>query len=194
MRETGEGIPRMFEEMERSGLHPPDISIDADSIFSISLRNQPVYSEKELEWLDRYREVKLKPEQKRALLFGHSHGDSLTSRQYQGLCGVDIYQASRDLKDLVKKGILALPKKGGRVYTILKEPVPLTKSEQQILKTLAPIFEKLKEKGFITNSDIQKTVKRSRVQASRIARELVEWGLLVREGMGRGAHYKRAPK
>ncbi len=194
MRETGEGIPRMFEEMERSGLHPPDISIEADSIFSISLRNQPVYSEKELEWLDRYRDVKLKPEQKRALLFGHSHGDSLTSRQYQSLCGVDIYQASRDLKDLVKKGILALPKKGGRVYTILKEPVPLTKSEQQILKTLAPIFEKLKEKGFITNSDIQRILKVSRVQASRIARDLVEWGLLVREGLGRGAHYKRAPK
>jgi len=194
MRETGEGIPRMFEEMERSGLHPPDISIEADSIFSISLRNQPVYSEKELEWLDRYREVKLKPEQKRALLFGHSHGDTLTSRQYQSLFGVDIYQASRDLKNLVKKGILALPKKGGRVYKILKEPVPLTKSEQQILNTLAPIFEKVKEKGFITNSDIQRTLKVSRVQASRIARDLVEWGLLVREGGGRGAHYKRAPK
>ena len=194
MRETGEGIPRMFEEMERSGLHPPDISIEADSIFSISLRNQPVYSEKELEWLDRYRDMKLKPEQKRALLFGHSHGDSLTSRQYQSLCGVDIYQASRDLKDLVKKGILALPKKGGRVYTILKEPVPLTKSEQQILKTLAPIFDILEEKGTITNSDIQKALKVSRVHASRIARELVELGLLVREGLGRGAHYKSAPK
>lgn len=194
MRETGEGIPRMFEEMERSGLHPPDISIEADSIFSISLRNQPVYSEKELEWLDRYRDVKLKPEQKRALLFGHSHGDSLTSRQYQSLCGVDIYQASKDLKDLVKKGTLALPKKGGRVYTILKEPVPLTKSEQQILKTLAPIFDILEEKGTITNSDIQKALKVSRIHASRIARDLVEWGLLVREGRGRGAHYKRAPK
>jgi len=194
MRETGEGIPRMFEEMERSGLHPPEISIEADSIFSISLRNQPVYSEKELEWLDRYRDVKLKPEQKRALLFGHSHGDSLTSHQYQSLCGVDIYQASRDLKDLVKKGILALPKKGGRVYTILKEPVPLTKSEQQILKTLAPIFDILEEKGTITNSDIQKALKVSRVHASRIARELVELGLLVREGLGRGAHYKSAPK
>ncbi|MDO9351593.1 MAG: ATP-binding protein, partial [Deltaproteobacteria bacterium] len=194
MRETGEGIPRMFEEMERSGLHPPDISIEADSIFSISLRNQPVYSEKELEWLDRYRDMKLKPEQKRALLFGHSHGDSLTSRQYQSLCGVDIYQASRDLKDLVKKGILALPKKGGRVYTILKEPVPLTKSEQQILKTLAPIFDILEEKGTITNSDIQKARKVSRVHASRTARDLVELGLLVREGLGRGAHYKSAPE
>jgi Mn-dependent DtxR family transcriptional regulator len=61
------------------------------------------------------------------------------------------------------------------------------------MKTLAPIFEKLKEKGFITNSDIQRTLKVSRVQASRIARDLVEWGLLVREGRGRGAHYKRAP-
>lgn len=194
MRETGEGIPRIFEEMERSGLHPPEIAIEADSIFSLSLRNQPVYSEKELEWLDRYRDAILKPEQKRALLFGHSHADSLTSRQYQSLCGVDIYQASKDLKDLVKKGILALPKKGGRVYTILKEPISLTKSKQQVLKSFAPIFEKLKKKQFITNSDIQKALKISRVQASRIARDLVEWGLLVMEGRGRGVHYKRTPK
>jgi Fic family protein len=138
--------------------------------------------------------VILKDEQKRALLFGHSHADTLTSRQYQSLCGMDIYQASRDIKDLVKKGILALPKKGGRVYSIAKEPIPLRKTEQQIRKSLAPIFEELKGKELITNSDIQKVLKISRVQASRIARELVEWGLLVRQGRGRGVHYKRAPK
>ncbi len=194
MRETGEGIPRMFEEMERSGLHPPDISIEADSIFYISLRNQPVYSEKELEWLDRYRDMKLKPEQKRALLFGHSHGDSLTSRQYQSLCEVDIYQASRDLKDLVKKGALALPQKGGRVYKILGEPAPLLQDERKILQTLYPIFKVLEEKGFLTNTDIRKARKVGRIQASRVARELVELGLLIREGRGRGTRYKTPKK
>jgi ATP-dependent DNA helicase RecG len=192
MRETGEGIPRMFEEMERSGLRPPDISIEADSIFQISLRNQPVYSEKDLEWLERYRHLNLKPEQKRAIIFGHSHGDSLTSRQYQNLCGVDIYQASRDLKDLVKKGILALPKKGGRVYTILEEPVSLTKGEEEILKSLSPVFKILREKGFLTNTDIRKGMTVSRVQASRIARELVDLGILIKEGRGRGSRYIRA--
>jgi hypothetical protein len=37
--------------------------------------------------------------------------------------------------------------------------------------------------------DISRLV--SRVQASRIAKELVELGFLVRKGMGRGAHYKK---
>lgn len=194
MRETGEGIPRMFEEMERNGLHPPDISIEAESIFRVSLRNQPVYTEKDLAWLDRYRNMNLKPEQKRALLFGHSHDNSLTSRQYQSLCQVDLYQASRDLKDLVKKGVLALPKKGGRVYWILEEPVPLLQNERKILQTLYPIFDVLKEKGSLTNTDIRKTIRVSRVQASRIAKELVELGFLVREGRGRGARYKKPEK
>jgi ATP-dependent DNA helicase RecG len=194
MRETGEGIPRMFEEMERNGLHPPDISIEAESIFRVSLRNQPVYSEKDLAWLDHYRNLNLKPEQKRALLFGHSHRDSLTSRQYQSLCEMDLYQASKDLKDLVKKGVLALPKKGGRVYMILEEPVPLLQNEKKILQTLSPIFNVFKQKDFLTNTDIRKAMKVGRIQASRIARELVELGWLIREGHGRGARYKRPEK
>jgi ATP-dependent DNA helicase RecG len=191
MRETGEGIPRMFEEMERNGLHPPDISIEADSIFQVSLRNQPIYNEKDLEWLERYHDLKLKPEQKRAILFGHSHGDRLTSRQYQSVSQVDIYQASRDLKDLVKKGVLALPQKGGRVYTILEKPVPLLQNEKKILQTLFPIFDVFKQKDFLTNTDIRKAMKVGRIQASRIVRELVDLGFLVREGRGRGARYMR---
>jgi ATP-dependent DNA helicase RecG len=191
MRETGEGIPRMFEEMERNGLHPPDISIEADSIFQVSLRNQPIYNEKDLEWLERYHHLKLKPEQKRALIFGHSHGDSLTSRQYQNICGVDIYQTSRDLKNLVKKGALAWPQKGGRVYMILEEPVPLLQNEKKILQTLFPIFNVFKQKDFLTNTDIRKAMKVSRIQASRIARELVDLGFLVKEGRGRGTRYIR---
>ena len=194
MRETGEGIPRMFEEMERNGLHPPDISIEAESIFRVSLRNQPVYDDKDLAWLERYRNLNLKPEQKRALLFGHSHGNSLTSRQYQSVSQVDLYQASRGLKDLVKKGVLALPKKGGRVYMILEEPVPLLQNENKILQTLFPIFSVFKQKDFLTNTDIRKAMRVGRIQASRIARDLVELGWLIREGHGRGARYKRPEK
>jgi Fic family protein len=104
---------------------------------------------------------------------------------------MDLYQASKDLKDLVKKGVLALPKKGGRVYMILEEPVPLLQNEKKILQTLFPIFNIFKQKDFLTNTDIRKAMKVSRVQASRIARELVDLGFLVKDGQGRGTHYIR---
>src|SRR3990172_11395780 len=51
MRETGEGIPRMFDVMEKNGLYPPEISIIAESVFCVTLKNQPMYTPEDMEWL-----------------------------------------------------------------------------------------------------------------------------------------------
>jgi len=119
MRETGEGIPRMFEEMEKNGLFPPDIAIVADSLFSVTLKNQLMYSSEDLQWLKRYENMNLNSDQKRMLLFAKAHGGSFTSRDWQKVCGVDIYSASRDIKDLIGKSVVKLPVKRGRVYRIV---------------------------------------------------------------------------
>ena len=37
MREQGEGVPRMFEVMERAALHPPELRLEADVIFTVTL-------------------------------------------------------------------------------------------------------------------------------------------------------------
>ena len=77
---------------------------------------------------------------------------------------------------------------------ILEEPVPLLQNGKKILQTLFPIFSVFKQKDFLTNTDIRKAMRVGRIQASRIARDLVELGWLIREGHGRGARYKRPEK
>jgi len=47
------------------------------------------------------------------LLFARAHGDSFTNRDWQRVCEVDIYTASRDIKDMLRKGCMAHPEKGG---------------------------------------------------------------------------------
>ena len=119
MREQGEGVPRMFEAMEREGLYPPELSLEAEVIFTVTLRNTPVYTPETLHWLEQFEPLGLSGDQKRLLAYAREHDGTFTSRAYQKLVGVDLYAASRDIKDLIRKGIVHLPHKGGRVYELI---------------------------------------------------------------------------
>ena len=57
LREMGEGIPRIFQEMEHHGLHPPEFSVEG-FFFVVTLRNTPVYDENTLRWLNQFPALK----------------------------------------------------------------------------------------------------------------------------------------
>ncbi len=186
MRETGEGIPRMFEEMEKNGLYPPKIEIVADSLFSVILKNQPMYSIDDMEWLKQFSDLDLNPNQKRMLIFAKAHGNSFTSRNYQKLCDLGIYEAGKEIKEMIRLSVITLNKKGGRIYRlqpkqkwgIVEEPTEYVPLKQIIYK-----------KGFLKNSDIQEALAVSRFKATKLAKTFVEIGLLRREGKGKGSRY-----
>ncbi len=188
MRETGEGIPRIFEEMEQNGLYPPVFEIVAGSLFSVTLKNQPIYSPEDMEWLKQFPELDLKPNQKRMLLFARAHGGSFTSRDYQKICNVGVYLASQEIKEMIRKGIVKLPRKRGRVYEVLvpgEKKIPEIPDEYRLLE---PILE---EKGFVKNMDIQQLLSVPRHKAKRIAQRLVTSGFLKKEGEGKGTKYMK---
>jgi|Deesub1362A_J573_1020465.scaffolds.fasta_scaffold00395_26 ATP-dependent DNA helicase RecG len=188
MRETGEGIPRMFDEMEKNGLYPPKLEIIADSLFSVTLNNQPMYSAEDMRWLEQFAGLNLNPDQKRMLLFARSHGGSFTSKNWRKVCGVDIYTASKDIKDMIRKGCLIHPQKGSRVYHI---SYPFEREERKFPEEYGAIEETLNKQGYITNQDIREILKVPRFQAVRIAKQLIELGVLELVGKGRGAKYIR---
>ncbi len=66
LREMGEGVPRMFQEMESYGLHPPELSIEG-FIFTVTLRNAPVYDEATLRWLNQFSTAQINLRQRRLL-------------------------------------------------------------------------------------------------------------------------------
>ncbi|MDO8803936.1 MAG: hypothetical protein Q7R35_05875 [Elusimicrobiota bacterium] len=49
MRELGEGVPRMFDEMERAGYYPPRFEAIGGGVVQVTLRNEPVYNREMLE-------------------------------------------------------------------------------------------------------------------------------------------------
>jgi len=187
MREQGEGIPRIFEAMEREGLFPPEIRLEAGAIFTVTLRNTVAYRPETLRWLAQLGSLGLSGNQKRILAFAREHGNAFTSRNYQELVGVDIYSASRDIKELIRKGVVKLPKKGGRVYEVTSSPTAGVAAEKPPeYTTLEPV---LREKGYVKNEDIRKALGVSQFSANRIAQRLMATGWLKSEGSKRGRRY-----
>jgi len=185
MRELGEGIPRMFEVMERQGLHPPEFRLEGGR-FVVTLRNTPVYRPETMRWLRQFEDKGLSRNQTRLLAYAHEYGDQFTSRAYQKLVGVDIYTASRDIKDLIRKGIVRLTKPKGRVYAVITEP---EKAAAEIPQEFAALESVLEQKGFVKNSDIQRVLGVSPVQARLTARRLVLGGWLEPLGEKRARRY-----
>jgi len=186
MRDQGEGIPRMFDVMEQEGLYPPEFRLDADVIFTVVLRNTPVYSPETLRWLKQFEPLGLSGNQKRLLVYAREHGGVFTSRAYQKLVRVDLYTASRDIKDLMRRGVIRLPKKGGRVYELRLPEEAEAPEKPSEYAALEPI---LKRQEYVKNRDIRLALGVSPQQANRIARRLEELGWLRREGKKRGTRY-----
>lgn len=186
MREQGEGIPRIFEAMERDGLYPPGIRMEAEAIFTVTLRNTVAYSPDTLRWLAQFEPQALNGNQKRILVYAKEHQNAFTSREYQKLAGMDIYQASQDIKDLIRKGLVKLPRKGGRIYELFPVASGATTEKPPEYVALEALLE---QNGFIKNEDIRRVLGISQFSANRIAKRFITEGWLKSEGSKRGRRY-----
>lgn len=186
MRELGEGIPRMFDAMDRAGCYPPILTIVGSMSFQVTLRNQPVYDQATSQWLRQFENLTLGLDQKRILASAHAHGDRFTSRDVQTLLRTEIYGASTLIKDLIRKGAVRSPAKGSRVYEVA-EPLSAKADTPSGLAQFLPL---LNRRGHIRNQDLQRELHTTRISASRALKEWVAGGWLARPTKrGRGAVY-----
>ncbi len=119
LREMGEGVPRMFAEMEHHGLRPPEFSTEG-FFFIVTLRNIPIYDEATLRWLNQFGISKINFRQRRLLVYAYSHSKVLSNTDYQRIGEVDRDTAYREIRSLVKLGILAPLKPKSRAYRIIE--------------------------------------------------------------------------
>jgi ATP-dependent DNA helicase RecG len=120
MNEIGEGVPRMFEEMEQHGLQPPEFAQEGFFLV-VTLRNSPVYDDHTLRWLNQFAASRLNLRQRRLLAYAYCHGKTFSTAEYERIADVDRDLAYRDIKALVKSGIVAPLKPKGRSYRIIEQ-------------------------------------------------------------------------
>jgi|GEM_PF-182526 len=186
MRELGEGVPRMFDEMERAGCYPPRFEAIANAVVRVTLRNEPIYDRATLDWLKQFADVELSGDQKRLLAYAHAHDDRFTSREFQKVVETDIYGASNAIKDMIRKGVVRSMGKSSRIYGV-HEPLRAQPEMPEELKLLLPALQR---KGQVTNQDVRKVCKVTRITAIRILNELIASKWLIGTGKrGSGARY-----
>ena len=188
MREEGEGIPRIFEEMEESFLHEPRFKIEGGE-FSVTLLNEPVFSGADPEWRRIVQRLTLSAAQRRVLT---AHPEGFRSEDYQRLNKVDRDQAYREIQELVAQGIIRPPQSHGRgaVYHI----APDLRETRAFLAGRIP-----KLRGFLTRNDVLRNADYrvlfgvTRYSAVRELKRLVDSGYLTMAGERRGARYAAGP-
>ncbi|MBI2358238.1 MAG: putative DNA binding domain-containing protein [Deltaproteobacteria bacterium] len=119
LREMGEGIPRMFQEMDQYGLRPPEFAAEG-FFFSVTLRNTPIYDEEILRWLNQFSSSTVNFRQRRLLAYAYSHGKMFSTTDYQRVGEVDRDIAYREIRSMVKLGIVTPLKPKSRSYRIIE--------------------------------------------------------------------------
>jgi ATP-dependent DNA helicase RecG len=188
MREQGEGVARMFEEMERSLLRLPLLVSEASN-FKVTLFNEPIFETAEPKWVEYVRALPIRDRQKRILVA--FRGSAFTSANYQEINRVDRDEAYREVTELVELGYVTSSEKRGRgaTYTVVDagmQPTALTAEESLAVR--------LRSKGSIQNADYRELFNVERRAAITALAGLVDRGVLVRTGERRGARYSAGPE
>jgi ATP-dependent DNA helicase RecG len=182
MRGLGEGLPKVFREMDHHGLNPPELR-EEGNFFCLALRNTPIFDEGTQDWLRKLSGQPLNPRQKHILAYARVHGMIFSSSDYQKF-GVDRDTAYMEIKDLVRQGIVQPLKKHGKAYRVLTGESPAA-----ALPGLSWVTEALKKKGFFTLQDVKQPKSISRSKALQMIRGLAQQGYFTVSGKGRGIKY-----
>jgi ATP-dependent DNA helicase RecG len=188
MREEGEGVPRIFEEMEESLLRPPEFEV-SDATFRVTLHNEPIFVGPGVEWQRLVNQLAISTAQRRVLL---AHPGGFTNEDYRKLNQVDRDQAYREIQELVARGILVPPEASGRgaVYHLSPD---LHQARAWLESRVPELREHFKATEVFTNSDFRQLFRVTRYVATRELRQLVQAGYLELVGERRGARYLPGP-
>ena len=116
MRDEGEGVARIFEEMAETSLREPEVEME-DGVFSVRLYNEPVAADPDAApGTAEFASSRL------AGLGEHFlRHPSLSNADYRRIFAVSRYTAARELRRLVESGLLRMEGKG-RGVRYLPEP------------------------------------------------------------------------
>jgi ATP-dependent DNA helicase RecG len=176
MREQGEGVPRIFEEMEASWLPMPELSLEG-GLFVLTLRNTPVFEGGRPEWITFVRHLPLNTRQQRIL--AKNERGSFRSGEYQALNDLDRDQAYKELRAMVEAGYLEAPELPGQgaVYQVKVSLDGLEPGRPEPRQRLRMAMD---DRGFVKNQGYQECFGVNRQVATRALADLVEAGVLVR--------------
>ncbi len=116
-RDQGEGIPRMFAEMEDAFLPRPNIDATNRNV-TVTLRNTLILNAMDREFISALGDLELSRNEFRTLLYTYRHGQ-IDNARLRALSGLDTLNASYLLRGLRDRDLLKLHSHGPKSYYTL---------------------------------------------------------------------------
>lgn len=192
VEDFGEGVDRMFREMEQRLLGPPIIDATPSSV-TVTLSNRAAVSLEDLLWLDLLPDAGyLGVAHRRVLVLARS-GKRVSNLAVRTLLAVDREDARRILAQLVARGLLRQEgARGGAHYrltelAIRSAGVGTPRADDLLADRLLP---ELIRRRRLTNPEARELLSADTPSARRALQRLVERGEAIRGGIGRGTFYE----
>jgi len=190
VEEYGEGVDRMYREMEARLMEPPIFSA-ADGSVTVTLRNRFLVDVDDQVWLSLLGQYPMTVGERRALVVARREGYVTPRRLRQVLGDTDVRGV---LSGAVAKGLLVLVgERGGSRYELSDEIVLRAGSggmEAQSRKGQL-LYDEIQRRGSISTSEGVALLGESSAVVRGLLNGLVQMGLARAEGRTRGRRYYR---
>lgn len=191
VEEYGEGVDRMYREMEARLMEPP-IFFSAESSVTVTLRNRFLVDVEDQVWLSLLGQYPMTVGERRALVVARREGFVTPRRLRQVLGDSDVGGL---LSGAVAKGLLVrVGERGGSRYELSDEIVLRAGSggmEAQSRKGQL-LYDAIQQRGSISTSEGTALLGESASTVRGLLNGLVGMGLARAEGRTRGRRYYRA--
>ena len=188
MRDEGEGVARVFREMEDSLLREPEMASES-GLFTITLFNAPAKESIKPGWDQFLTTLPISDDLRRVLLV---RPRGFTVDNYRRANGVGAEEAARDIGEMCDWGILAQDTDGEEGPTRFSVTAKLEATGRFLEARIPTLQRYLRRERTIRNSDYRELFEVDRHRALRELRRLVMLGFLEETGIGRGTRYKAA--
>lgn len=190
MERRGYGFNGLVAAMREAGLAPPLLRDDGAS-FELCLMSHVLMSPEALAWLKQFDGVDLSPQEKLALAYLRVN-NRLYNRDYARLADCPSTEATRALRGLVDRGLIAMQSKRGGAYYMLPAHVPPVMPElfgRVIENEDDRILNLARRKGSVRVLECITDLKMKRWKASKMIKSLVLKKKLTSHGAKRNRYY-----
>ena len=183
VEEYGEGIDRMYREMEARLLAPPVFEATSSSV-TVTLRHRSLVDVEDQAWLLGLADTTTASE--RLALIAARRAGAVTRRALRSMMAAA--QADTALKGAVAKGLLRRVGTAGGTRYVLGGAIGGDARGEN--RSRSRLLEEARRHGAITSADAARLLQTSTEMARKLLRELVRDGALYAEGNTRGRKYR----
>ena len=188
VEEYGDGIDRMYREMEARLMEPPVFEATASSV-TVTLRNRMLVDVEDQVWLNQLGRDDTTADERRALVAARREG-SVTPRDLRGM----LPEADVDalLARLLAKGLLTrVGRRGGTRYVLSDAMVRLAGSPGLAAQNRRrqSLLDEIRRRGSLSTTDAATLLDTAPAVARQMLNELVQVGLARAAGRTRARKY-----